>query len=45
MVARLLHLRSLAPEALASPGLDSVCGAGHGTGARRHAPRHGRLLV
>jgi hypothetical protein len=45
MAAQMLHVRSLAHEALAISGLDSVCGAGHGTGARLHAPRHGRLLV
>lgn len=45
MAAQMLHLRSLAPEALAIPGLDLVCGVGHGTAARLHAPWYGRLLL
>jgi hypothetical protein len=33
MAAQMLHLRSMAPAALAISGLDSVCEAGYGTAA------------
>src|SRR5262245_34009621 len=45
MAAQMLHLRLLAHAALAVPGLDPVCGAGHGTAARLNVPWPGRLLV